>query len=332
MMERFGTLDNGETVDRVAITGGGLSAWILTWGAVVQDLRLDGHRPPLVLGLTGLSDYTAHSPYFGAIVGRVANRIAGGSYSIDGRQYQADRNFLGRHTLHGGAEAIGRRNWRVANAQSDQVTMEIIDPDGGFPGECGIVCTYRLGGAGALDIELTATADKPTLCNLAHHSYFNLDGGADILAHELQIEADRYLPVDDELIPTGEVAQVAGTIFDFRTPRAIGGGDFTAFDHNYCLSDDRRPLRRVATAYSPASDVEMIASTTEPGVQFYAGHKIATAVPGLTGNPYGAHAGFCLEAQYWPDYPNHRNFPQSVLRPGETYRQTTRYQFAKRTA
>jgi len=330
----FGSTERGETVHRVEIAGGGLTAGCISWGATLQDLRLAGHAPPLVLGFEGLADYERHSPYFGATPGRFANRIGGGRFVLDGTVHQLDRNQDGAHHLHGGAAGIGKRVWRIAALEADRVRFEIDDPDGhmGYSGACRIACTYHLQPDGVLSVLHEAETERPTICNMAHHSYFNLDGGADILDHELAIVADHYLPVDDAQIPTGEVAAVAGTPFDFRTPRPIrleiDGRPFL-YDHNYCLSDTRVPKRPVAHVHSAESGVAMAVATSEPGLQFYCGFKIDTPVPGLDGRLYGPFAGLCLEAQIWPDAPNHDHFPNAVLRPGERLVQATDYVFSR---
>lgn len=333
--EHFGETGDSAVVRRFTIAGGGLTARIMEWGAVVQDLRLDGHDAPLVLGFEKFADYPQFSPYMGAIAGRCANRIANGRFVVDGHRYQADTNFLGKHTLHGGAQGFGKRMWQVADHGADFVSLKLHSPDGdnGFPGELDATCIYRLRNPGTLSIELTATASEPTLCNLTNHSYFNLeDGGAgDILDHRLMLAAAAYLPVDDELIPTGVVQPVAGTAFDFMQARPIryaeAGGDQIVYDHNFCLAATRGPLRQAVWAQGPRSGVEMEMWTTEPGVQFYAGHKVAREQDGLGGRRYQAHAGFCLEAQVWPDAPNHPYFPQATLWPGEIYRHVTEYRF-----
>lgn len=332
--ELFGTTPGGEEVQRFAIRGGGLTAKIMGWGAAVQDLRLEGHDAPLVLGFEHFADYPAFSPYFGAIAGRCANRIGGGRFVIDGKPWQVDTNFLGKHALHGGSKGFGKRVWTVSDQGPDFVTLELHSADGdmGFPGALDASCTYSAKAPGTLAIELTATAGEPTLCNLAHHSYFNLDdgGSGDILDHRIVIDAGAYLPVDEELIPTGVVQPVAGTPFDFRQARPVRlevDGQQVIYDHNFCLSAARGPLKQAAWAQGARSGVEMEVWTTEPGVQFYAGHKVAREQEGLGGRRYAAYAGFCLEAQVWPDAPNHAYFPQAVLKPGETYRQVTEYRF-----
>ncbi|MBZ8134960.1 aldose epimerase family protein [Afifella sp. IM 167] len=334
--EIFGTTEEGEEVRRIAISGGGLTAHILTWGAVIQDLRLAGHAPPLVLGFESFADYPAHSPHFGALAGPTANRIADARFAIDGTAYQLDRNFLGRHNLHGGSAAFGKRNWQVADAGADFVTLVVVSPDGeaGYPGRLETFCTYRLAADGALRVELRATTDRPTLCNLAQHSYFNLDdgGATPILDHRLEIEAGTFLPVTDELIPTGKILPVAGTVLDFRKARPIRceeGGEQVIYDHNFCLAEARGPLRRVATVTAARSGLRLDVATTEPGIQFYAGHKVKPPVPGLEGIRYAPWSGLCLEPQIWPDAINHEGFPSPILRPGETYDQISEFRFAR---
>lgn len=332
--ELFGKMPDGDAVHRVSIEGGGLTASILTWGATLQDLRLDGHDQPLVLGFPAFGEYLTDSPYFGATVGRYANRIADGRFTLDGVEYQLDRNENDLHHLHGGREGIGKRVWDVADCDTDCVRLEIRHPDGhsGYPGYCNIACTYRVMADGVLSVMHEAQTDAPTLCNMAHHSYFNLDGGRHVLDHEIAIAADHYLPVNDHMIPTGEVRPVAGTPFDFRQAHTIRrdvDGRQILYDHNFCLSDGRVEKRRVAHVRSPLSGVSMTVATSEPGLQFYAGHKLDVAVPGLDGKRYGAFAGLCLEAQIWPDSPNHSGFPSAVLRPGERLVQETDYIFSR---
>jgi len=331
--EVFGQTAEGEAVHRHVISGGGLTAAVLTLGAAIQDLRLADHGAPLVLGFETLDDYLRHPSYFGAIVGRYANRIAAGRFTIDGERFQADLNEAGKHSLHGGHEGFAQQVWRCVDSGDDFVSLALHDPDGsmGFPGALDVTCTYRLRLPGTLSIELEAVCDAPTLCNLAHHSYFNLDNGGtgDILDHRLMINASAYLPVDEEQIPTGFVVPVAGTAFDFQLSRPIRteDGDQIPYDHNFCLAAARRPLQLAAWAQGTGSGVEMEVWTTEPGIQFYAGHKLDPDLAGLQGIRYRPHAGFCLEPQIWPDSPNHPHFPQAVLRPGEIYRQVTEYRF-----
>ena len=328
MREPFGTLADGRSVERITLRGGGLTARFLTWGAVLQDLRLDGHAPPLVLGLETLADYLAHSRHFGATVGRCANRIAGGRCRIDGQPVRLDLNEKGRHHLHGGGENAGRLPWRVAALAPEAVTFTLTLPDGhmGYPGTLRLRARFALPGEGTLDIHYSAETDAPTLCNLAHHSYFALDGQGDVREHTLCIAADRYLPVDDDKIPAGGSAPVAGTMFDFRKPRVIGAG---GIDHNFCLATERGPLRPVARLRSAASGVTLALHSTEPGLQVYDAHALAVPVDGIEGQALGPFAGLALEPQLWPDSPNRPDFPQAVLRPGARYAQHTRLVFTR---
>lgn len=330
-VEEFGTFE-GASVQRVTISGGGLMAKVLTWGAAVQDLRLAGHPAPLVLGYDDFASYPERSPYFGAIAGRYANRIAHGQFMIDGERYQADCNEATGHSLHGGSQGMSHRLWRLAEHGTDYVTLAYTARAGemGFPGTLSAGCTYRLAAGGRFIVDLQAHADQPTLCNLAQHSYFNLDDGGrgSVDDHRMVIHASAYLPVDDELIPTGAVLPVAGTPFDFRFARPVRvDGGLDAYDHNFCLAACRGPLRQAAWVQGGRSGVEMEVWTTEPGLQVFDGAGLAQAGPGLDGIAYGDFAGMAMEPQVWPDSPNHGHFPQAVLRPGEAYRQLTEYRF-----
>ncbi len=328
----FGSTPYGEAVDCVVLEGGGLQAKIITWGAVLQDLRLAGHEHPLVLGFENFADYPAHSPYCGAIAGRCANRIGGARFTLDGDEFLLDANFLGKHTLHGGSRGVGKRVWTLDGYDENSARMSIRLADGemGFPGAMDVRVTFRLMASGAFDIAIEAETDRPTLCNFAHHSYFNLGGEATINDHLLQIAADTYVPVDQELIPTGEVSAVAGTRFDFRVAKPIGdAGRAGTLDHNFCLSQSRTEIRPVAWLKSQSSGVNMEIRTTEPGLQVYDGAKIAVPVAGLGGRKMGANAGVALEPQIWPDAIHHPSFPQAILRPGETYRQHSQFVFTR---
>lgn len=332
--EIWGRTDEGDEVHRIALSAHGLTMHVITWGSVIQDLRLDGVDHPLVLGFPRFEDYPAHSSYFGAIAGRYANRIAGGTFTVEGVTCHTDRNFLGRHTLHGGAKGIGKRVWRIAAQGADFVELTLIDRDGemGFPGTAHHTCRYTLQKDATLRVDLTSMVDRPCPINLTNHSYFNLDGSPDTRDHQLTIHADIYLPVDDELIPLDAPVSVDGTPFDFRRPRTIRDAltGNRIFDHNFCLANRRRDLTQIATLSSNKSGMQLDVATTEPGLQFYAGHKINTPVPGLSGTAYGAFSGIALEAQLWPDGPNHPDFPATVVHPGETSRQVTTYRFSRK--
>jgi aldose 1-epimerase len=332
--EVFGTTADGEPVYRLHLSGGGLQASVLTWGAVIQDLRLEGHAPPLVLGFETFEDYPVHSPYFGATPGRCANRIGDGRFTIDGKSYQLELNERGVTHLHGGSDGIGRRNWTIAEYTADKVVLTIADPDGraGYPGNCTITATYQLKDGGVLSVIYETISDQPTPANVCQHSYFNLDGREDVFGHDLMIAADHLTAVDGRLVPTGELMDLEGSPFNLREMGPVQrllDGEQVPFDHNYCLSRERTAKRSVAFVRSRYSDVTLEVCTTEPGVQFYAGVKLDVAVPGLEGRRYGPYAGFCLETQIWPDAVNHDAFPQAVLRPGEVLRQETDYIFSK---
>ncbi|MCF3641373.1 galactose mutarotase [Rhizobium sp. TRM95111] len=332
--EPFGTLPTGEPVDRIALAGGGLTAHVLTYGAIIQDLRLDGHDAPLVLGFEDLGSYLVHSPYFGATPGRNANRVGNGRFAIDGMTRQLELNENGITHLHGGSDGIAKRNWRIVAQSESHVVLAIRDPDGraGYPGNCDITCTYRLTGAGILSVVYESVTDAATIANVCQHSYFNLDGEPDAFAHEIRIAADHYLPTDQRQIPTGEIRPVDGTVFDLRAPTSMRiqtEGEKIGYDHNFCLTPERRQKAPVAMVRSVLSGVSLEVRTTEPGVQLYTGFKMDVPVPGLDGRRYGPFAGFCLETQIWPDAVNHGGFPEAVLRPGEVLRQETDYVFSR---
>lgn len=329
MAEIFGRLADGRAVHRVRLAAHGLSANVLTWGAVLQELRLTGVAHSLVLGFPEFEHYPTRSPNFGSIVGRVANRIRNGEAVISGKLHRFDRNVLDRHTLHGGAGGSGKQLWTIADYGDDCVTLALTLPDGhmGFPGAVDVRATYRILPGPALEVEITAESDAETLCNFAHHSYFNLDGVGDARHQSLQVQADHYLGIDDDLVPSGAVLPVDGTQFDFRTMRPILRGD-ARYDHNLCLSRQRCACRPVARLKGAGSGVEMTIETTEPGLQIYDGGKIRTDdLPGLDGAPYTAFSGIALEPQVWPDAPNQEWADQVRLGPGQSYRQMTRFVF-----
>ncbi len=337
-MDIFGQTSGGETVQIVEISGGGLTAKVMSWGAGIQDLRLKGHAAPLVLGFSNFDDYLHHSPYFGVNVGRVVNRIRDGKLTIDGTTYQLEKNFRNRHNIHGGSQGVGTRNWTFVAVSKDEAVLEIRCPDGnmGFPGNVDIRCTYRLSGKGVLSVLLETVTDKPTICNLAHHSYFNLeDGGASsCLDHQMTIFADAYLPGDEDLIPDGRVLPVARSDHDFRAPRKIRrekNGAQVIYDNTWCVAPSRGALRHVVHAEAPKSGVKLDVFTTEAGAHLYAGNTIPEGPAGLSGKSYFPYSGSCIETQGWPDSSHYPYFPQDILRPGETLRQETEYRFSKKS-
>lgn len=321
MTAPFGLMPDGRPVEALTLSAGPLTARLLTLGATVQDLRLEGVGHPLVLGAPDVAGYLGPARYVGAIVGRLANRLGGARFTLDGRGHRTDPNWLCRHTLHGGDDGADRHLWRIEAEATDRAALSLDLPDGhmGFPGRIALRAEISVT-HDALRLDLTAQADAPTPCSLAHHGYFDLDGRGDIRGHRLRVQADHYLPVDDDLIPTGEIAPVEGTRFDFRAGRQIGEG---GYDHNLCLSDGPRPLRPVAML-TGESGLSLGVETTACGMQVYDGAHF-DAVAGLEGRCYGPRAGIALETQGWPDAPNRPAFPPAILRPGEVYRETTIY-------
>src|SRR4051812_43764365 len=356
----FGTL-GGEGVEEVTLSSAaGAVAKIITFGAIVRDLVVPSRNGPqrVILGLERVEDYVGSARYMGAIVGRYGNRIGNGRFALDGKSFALDLNENGRQHLHGGRRGFAQRLWTVVDASASSVTLALVSADGdmGYPGRLVATCAYTLVGPATLRIVLEATADQPTPINLTTHLYYNLDGGPDILDHELKIAAEHVTPTDDELIPTGEARSVAGTPYDFRALRPIraakhvaaaeydlnyvlsgaGGGPrppanpvaAAEYDPNYGLSGAGGGLGHAATLASRRSGVAMELWTTEPGLQFYGGHKLDVPAGALGGGRYRCHGGLCLEPQRFPDGPNKRHFPPCILRPGEVSRQMSELRFA----
>jgi aldose 1-epimerase len=334
-------------IREVAITadGGGIAASIIELGAAVRDLTVrtsGGRMQRVVLGLASVDDYLEHSPHMGAICGRFANRIRHGRFTLDGKSYQLPLNQDGRHTLHGGGPTgFGKSLWTLLHADTHSATLAIHSPSGhnGFPGAVTATCRYSLTQPATLGIELWAVSDAPTIINLCHHSYFNLDGSPHILDHTLEMRADYFTPTDADLIPDGRVESVAGTPLDFRQARPVGmpgpDGKCFRYDHNFLLRRDRRAssaatgldVAHAATLASEKSGIAMELWTSEPACQLYDGAKVNVQVAGLDGARYRANAGLCLEPQHVPDSPNLPHFPSTVLRPGNVYRQVSEYRF-----
>ncbi len=324
----FGHLSNQELVKEVTLRGGDLSASILTYGATIRRLKFA--ERDLTLGFDSIADYERDTSHMGATAGRCANRIAHGSFSIDSENFQLSVNEGDKHHLHGGHRGFAHRVWTIEEASDDSVLLSLFSPDGeeGYPGNVEISCRYTLTRNDTLCIEYSGTSDKPTLLNLAHHSYFNLGDHEDITNHQIMIPARSYLPVSDELIPTGEILDVAGTPYDFREMRQIGNDTGTHFDINFCLRQFRLKKPELsAVVFDPDSELKMEVWSTEPGIQFYDGHSLNTPVPDFDGKRYGSRAGLCLEPQCWPDSPNHDEFACSTLQANEQYLQITEYRF-----
>lgn len=325
----FGTTAAGDPVQRVVIGAGDLSAAILTRGAVLQDVRLAGRPHTLTAGSADLAAYEGDMAYCGAIVGPVANRIAQARAQIDGTDHHFEPNFRGKHTLHGGATGPHAMIWDLAEVAPDRVTLTLTLPDGrgGFPGTRRITAHVRAEAPATLTLTLDATTDAPTLLNLANHSFWRLSDAPTMAGHTLAIHADRYTPVDAELIPTGAAAPVEGTRFDFRAGRPLTDGGDGLIDHNFCLADARGPLRPACTLTAP-DGLRLEMSTTEPGLQVFDGHTLDLPHwPTQDGGHWQAHAAIALEAQFWPDAPNQPGFPSILLTPGAPWQQVTRWRF-----
>jgi aldose 1-epimerase len=313
------------------ITNGRLTARLIPFGASLVDLRLESVDRPLILGLADLADYPRHGLLFGAVVGRHANRIGNARVEIEGERYALEANEPPHH-LHGGANGFAVRDWRLKWTSAAAAVFELFSPDddAGFRGNLTVTAIYRILPPATLSLTLEAATDQTTIVNLCHHPYFNLDGRPDVSTHELTIAADRYLPSGPDLLPTGEIAAVAGTRFDFREPHRLTNVPRAAgetFNHNYCLADAPRP-DPVFGARLHAAELTMELWTTQPGLHFYEGYRIANCPTGLDGRHYGPRAGLCLEAQNWPDSPNHADFPSAILPAGALYRQVTEYRFS----
>ncbi len=321
MTRRIVATLNGQPVEAITLTGAnGLRAEILTLGASLWDLSLGGQ--PLVLKHADPHAYADNPAYLGATVGRYANRIAGGVFPLDGRAVAVNRNEHGRQHLHGGASGLSRQIWIVRAWDTASVRLDLTSPDGdsGFPGTAHLSCYYALLAPATLAVEYRATCDAPTVMNLAHHSYFTLQPGADARDHHLEIAADFYTPVDADLIPTGEIRRLAGGPFDFRTLRPIRHTPDHPYDVNFVLRKPLGQLAPIARLRGPDGRITCTLATDAPGLQLYDGHGLPA--------PQGAYAGLALEPQFFPDSPNQPHFPSARLNPGETYRQRTEYRFA----
>lgn len=328
MADDFGTLPNGEAVKSVKISAGDLSATFLTYGAILQDLRLRGHPLSLVLGFDDLAPYLDKANYFGALVGRCANRIRDGHFLLGGTEFSLDRNENGKHCLHGGTVGINSMIWRIMNVEECSVVFELTVPDGlmGFPGNLTITAGFAIKAPGCLDMQIKAKTDKPTICNIAHHSYFVLDRDPVISNYLLKVGADHYTPVNEEKIATGQTEKVAATRMDFTRFQPIQNA--FPIDHNFCLSSKRTSLRKAAMVQSPKSGISLDCWTTEPGLQVYDGNHLNGSVASHNGRQIVPNSGVALEPQIWPDAIHHPNFPGVTLAPDETYFQHSQFRFS----
>ena len=340
----YGKLPDGTTVDEYTLTNNnGMTMKVITYGGIVTELHVPdktGKPGDVCLGCSNLEEYLEGHPYFGAITGRVANRIAKGKFTLGGKEYALAVNNGPNH-LHGGKKGFDKVVW-AANPVDGQggVALELKytskDGEEGYPGTLESTVVYVLNDQNEWRITYKATTDKATPINLTQHAYFNLAGHAsgDVLGHVLKLESDKYTPTDDTLIPTGKIEPVKGTPFDFTTPTAIGKNikmikaDPQGYDLNYVLNGETGTLRLAATVTEPTSGRVMKVHTTEPGVQFYSGNFLDGKQKGKGGVKYAQHGGFCLETQHYPDSINQKAFPSVVLEPGKTYSHTTVYGFS----
>ncbi|MEO8561851.1 MAG: aldose epimerase family protein [bacterium] len=346
----FGTTRAGESVEQVQLANAnGICLSVLSYGGVIRAIHLpdrDGVFTDVALGYDTLDGYLADTSYFGALVGRVANRVRAGRMTVDGRELTLARNAGGNH-LHGGERGFDKAVWRMVPFERDAaagVVLSHVSPDGdeGYPGTLHAEVTYTLDDSNELRVDYLATTDAVTPVNLTQHSYFNLSGEGigDVLGHEITLAASHFTPVDDALIPTGELRAVQGTPFDFTTPRRVGDriGEPDAqltlaggYDHNFVI-DRASPngLALAAQLTDPVSGRGVDVFTTEPGIQFYSGNFLDGSAIGKRGRPYAFRTGLALETQHFPDAPNHPEFPSIVLRPGSEYRTSTIYRFVVR--
>jgi aldose 1-epimerase len=334
----------GQPVERYTLAStSGLRVRILTYGGIIQSLEVPdrtGQPANVVLGCAALDDYISRNPYFGAAIGRFANRIAHARFSLDGTSYALEANH-GPNALHGGVDGFDKRIWRAEVTSADSLKLSLDSPDGdqGYPGALTVSVTYTVNQDNALRLDYRATTDRATVVNLTNHTYFNLagEGSGSIEDHLLTLYADTYTPIDATLIPTGALEPVAGTPLDFRTPTPIGARLREGFpqlvlaqgyDHNYVINGPAGALRPAARAEHAASGRLMEVTTTEPGVQFYTGNFIDGSLVGPSDRIYRQGDGFTLETQHFPDSPNQPNFPSTVLRPGEVFSSSTVFQFS----
>ncbi|WP_254091603.1 aldose epimerase family protein [Dawidia soli] len=342
----YGTLPDGQAVEEYTLKNkNGVELKVINYGGIVTSLKVpdkNGVLEDVVLGFDSLKGYLGGSPYFGAIVGRYGNRIAKGKFTLDGQTYTLAQNNNGQH-LHGGLKGFDKVYWHIAEVPAAEgpslkLTYTSKDMEEGYPGTLQAEVTYTLTDNNEFKIAYTATTDKKTVVNLTQHTYFNLTGNAkrDILDHQVMLHADKFVPVDKVLIPTGKLKDVAGTPFDFRTATAVGqrvnekdeqlivGG---GYDHAWVLSPADSG-KAVASVYEPTSGRFLEVYTTEPAIQFYCGNFLDGTVVGKQGNAYAKRFGLCLETEHYPDSPNQPSFPSVVLNPGETYSTQTTYKFS----
>jgi aldose 1-epimerase len=338
----YGKLPDGTPVEQYTLTNQkGVVCKVITYGAIITELHVpdkSGKLGDIVLGFDNLDQYLKGHPYFGAAIGRIGNRVAKGKFTLDGKTYTLATNN-GPNALHGGLKGFDKVVWQaepMAVKGGASVKFTYTSPDGeeGYPGTLKITMVYTLTDKNELRLDYEATTDKATPLNLTNHSYWNLAGAGDILGHDLLLKAKNFTPVDDTLIPTGEIKAVKGSPMDFTKAKPIGKdikqltNDPQGYDHNYVLDSGGKKLALAARAYEPKTGRVLEISTDQPGVQFYSGNFLDGTLKGKYGQVYQNHYGFCLETQHFPDSVNHPNFPSTILRPGEVFRTTTVHKFS----
>ncbi|HTG65230.1 MAG TPA: aldose epimerase family protein [Flavobacterium sp.] len=343
----YGTTAKGENIDSYKLKNQkGMEVDIMTYGGIITSLKVPnkaGVSEEVVIGFNNFEQYTKDNPYFGALIGRYGNRIAKGKFTLDGKEYQLATNN-GKNALHGGPEGFHRRIWTVEEAKGGNAAVLKLkyiskDMEEGYPGNLTVFVTYTLNSDNSLDVLYEATTDKKTVVNLTQHSYFNLSGDftKTILNNEITIDADKLVPVDADLIPTGKLDDVTNTPFDFRKPKAIGKDiEVTndqlkkglGYDHCWVLNNQDKGFRFAASAYDPTSGRLLEVYTDQPGIQLYTGNFLDGTLPTRDGKTYAHRTGLCLETQHYPDSPNQKDFPTTVLNPGENYKTKTSFKFS----
>lgn len=345
-VEPYGTLENGTAVSSYTLTNdNGATMKVINYGGIIVSLEVpdkNGNLVDVVLGFDSLRAYEKRNPFFGSLVGRYGNRIGKGKFTLDGKEYDLVKNNNGNH-LHGGTKGFDKAVWEIEEVPSDEgvaIRLSYLskDMEEGYPGNLDVNVVYTLTNDNTIKFDYEATTDKKTIVNLTQHTYFNLNGGKQgILDHVITLHADKFVPVDEGLIPTGELRAVENTPMDFRKPARIGeriNADDEqikfgkGYDHTWVINGEGMKL--AAVVHSPMSGIEMTVHTTEPGVQFYTGNFLDGSLTGKNNVVYGQRTGFCLETQHFPDSPNQKNFPSVVLSPGEKYSTTTSYKFSVR--
>ncbi len=341
----FGAMPNGQKSSLYTLKNtNGMSVKIADFGATIVSISVpdkNGIIDDITHGCNNLEDYLKGVPYFGATIGRYGNRIANGEFKLDGITYNLEKNN-GINTLHGGKTGFDKVIWKAniieGNEPSIVFTHTSPDRDQGFPGQLTVEAKFTLSDDNSLTIKYTAKTDKTTILNITNHSYFNLSGNTNIMEHQIQINADKYLPVNNNIVPTGEIESVKNTPFDFTDFHAIGDrinetsneqivlGE--GYDHCFVINGTSNDLKKAATAYDPNSGRILEVFTTEPGIQFYTANHLDGTIIGKKGEVYSYRSAFCLETQHFPDSPNHPNFPSTILNPNETYFSTTKLKFS----